>query len=236
MSKTPIHIDSRAWTGDHSAAQAEFEVLGRRFDISEKRKRSRAWALAALILGGMLCLAIDLIIWLIDGSPTYLAPPNLGRTFFIALVTFGSALLLLLRLTNSWHLWPLAIVSAMVGGELAVSLRYLQDSEASTPVQKVTFAIETVRLDSGGRRWRSAKWRPEARLIDGRGRQWTIKGSRKSIALLRGQDCVSFSVRGANGGYQFVESASDIIETPYIDSIKGQRHLSRCFVPAAQAF
>lgn len=232
MSRPPIHVNSRAWTGD-PITQEDLDKF-RRDVPSFRRKGSFAAVLALLAAGAgfLIYAAFDILIWRVTGSPAYVQGNGSLQPVGIGLAS-GLGAAVLFRLAGHARLWPVAIAIGILGTGVATNLRYLDDIAARAPKEPATFAIVRVELKHSGRRFKWDRVRPEARLVDGNGRRWTLEGSQAFIAALAGQDCITLKLRGGIDGYRFAEGAPSLTPTPYIDSIKGERHLSRCFAPAA---
>lgn len=231
MSDTHDDQASANFRGDPAISPRESEVLGRRFKSFETRKFNGLLALSALLGSVVVCLAIDFVVWLIEGAPAYIGPRDIWPTL-IVFATFAGVILLT-RLPNFSRLWILSIVVATLGSGIAVSIRFHRDAAASSPVQVATFVIESIDLRHGARglsiSW--AKMRPEARLRDSKGREWTLSGRQGLLSKLRDQDCITLRLRGPQDGYRFIEGTPTLVERPYIDSVNGERPSSRCFAP-----
>lgn len=229
MSDAPIHVDSRAWTGDPVIPSREAEVLGRRFDARERRRVNGLFALLVLLASLAGCFLIDMIVWGLGGAQAYIAPDDELRRFLAVLALFIITRLLAMfsNLSRKWIV--AAIIIPVCAAEFAISWRYFEDAARSAPIRPATFAIDRISLSNNGRGFRWRKIRPEARLVDRTGRVWTLEGRQSFIAPMSGHDCMTISLRGPNGGYRFPQHPPILTETPYIDSITGKRHLSRCF-------
>lgn len=228
MSKYPIYVESRAWTGEVAGQPQRQNPESIKALHKSREARRIAYLLLLLLGGGLLCTMADFSVWLAEGASSFIAPARsvndlLGGVgvAFVALVAVFSA--------GLRRLWPVAIMAGVVAVSIAGNLRYLQDANSHATVRIETFAIAKIELKRRGRGPDWTKWRPTVDLIDRQGRYWKMEGSRHAISPLVGHDCITVVLRGAPGQYMFVDGPPRQLSALTRDWPTGRRHLARCF-------
>ena len=234
MGNAPIHIDSRAWTGDPEVPPIERKVLGQRSLVLKSARKTWVFTSLAAVGGLLAYMTIDLLIWIASGSPPYFeVSRGYGALWFSIAVGAGFAASMLL--IGRRKLLPLVPLIAIVSGGLVSSRPYVVALQAQGSVETATFYIGSIRLTNSGRRsFRTKRIQASAELIGNDGRSVILKGRYDYIRQLTGQDCMTVFVR-RTGAYGFPTGQLALVETPYIDSISGKRHPERCFVNSAYA-
>ena len=234
MGNPPIDVDSRAWTGDPEIPPTERKVLGHRSLMRNSVRTTWVFTSLAAVGGLLAYMSIDLLIWIASGSPPYFeASRGYAALWFSIAVGAGFAASMLL--IGRRKLLPLVPLVMLVSGGVLGSKPYFAALQAQGSVETTTFYIGSIRLTNSGRRsFRTKRFQASAELIEHDGRHAILKGRYDYIRQLAGQDCMTVSVRRADA-YGFPTGRLALVETPYIDSISGNRHPERCFMNSANA-
>ncbi|MCW1427577.1 hypothetical protein [Novosphingobium sp. JCM 18896] len=229
MSKEPIRVDSRAWTGDPTVVEGPAYV---------SRSSGPAWMTphAALMMLVVLVVALgamllDIFIWSIAGEKPYFTPRADLRELFLG-ISAGALFWAILVFKGRRRLAPWVILVVILVSNAAGWVHFFQALGRPGQIQRMTFYVRKVELLDKGRHFTTRRFRAEAALTDSEGRWWKLNGRYAYILPLNNQDCVTLDVR-ISGLHAFPAGPLKLIETPYIDSIRGTRHPERCFSPAA---